>query len=149
MNEVWIGDVGQDKVEEIDRVPLEFDEPPKNLGWSGLRGHARASEPDLDRTGEIVWPVAAYEHGDGCSVTGGPDLPRRARPRLCGPLRLRRLLHRHALDAEPTPEGRATDVRREKARSQQMTHIGTDADGELRPGRGRRPLRARRRLGVP
>jgi len=28
---------------------------------------------DLDRGGDLVWPVATYEHGEngGCSVTGG------------------------------------------------------------------------------
>jgi len=30
-----------------------------------------------------------------------------------------------------TPEGGATDVRRERAAIPQLTHIGTDADGEL------------------
>ena len=38
LGEVWIGDVGQDEVEEVDRVLLERDEPPKNLGWSAFEG---------------------------------------------------------------------------------------------------------------
>src|SRR5688500_15820149 len=73
LGEVWIGDVGQNEVEEIDRVLLEFDEPPKNLGWSAFEGTERLRNHDLDRGGELVWPVATYEHGDegGCSVTGG------------------------------------------------------------------------------
>ena len=30
-----------------------------------------------------------------------------------------------------TPQGRAADVRRERARIPQLTHIGTDGEGEL------------------
>src|SRR5688572_327363 len=60
LGELWIGDVGQDAVEEIDRVLLEPDEPPKNLGWSAFEGAKRLPGHDLDRTGELIWPVAAY-----------------------------------------------------------------------------------------
>ena len=73
LGEVWIGDVGQDEVEEVNRVLLEPDEPPKNLGWDAFEGD-RPTEGDdfaLDRTGDLVWPVAAYTHQDGCSVIGG------------------------------------------------------------------------------
>ena len=73
LGELWIGDVGQDDVEEVNRVLLEPDEPPKNLGWDAFEGDRRTGDDDfaLDRTGELVWPVAAYTHEDGCSVTGG------------------------------------------------------------------------------
>src|SRR5215212_2031441 len=73
LGEIWIADVGQDHSEEIDRVPLELDEPPKNLGWSAYEGTERIKDHDLDRAGDLVWPVATYTHGDagGCSVTGG------------------------------------------------------------------------------
>src|SRR5215211_5019656 len=72
LGELWIGDVGQDDVEEIDRVQLEPDEPPKNLGWSAFEGSERIGDGDdhLSR-GELIWPVAVYHHEDGCSVTGG------------------------------------------------------------------------------
>ena len=72
LGEVWIGDVGQDEIEEIDRVQLEPDEPPKNLGWSAFEGDRRMAEGDDELApGEVVWPVAVYTHDDGCSVTGG------------------------------------------------------------------------------
>ena len=41
LGEIWVGDVGQDEVEEINRVLLEPDEPPKNLGWSAFEGTGR------------------------------------------------------------------------------------------------------------
>ena len=133
LGEVWIGDVGQNEVEEIDRVLLEFDEPPKNLGWSAFEGTERLGNHDLDRRGELVWPVATYEHGDegGCSVTGGL---------IYGGRRLTGLVRRYVYgdycagtlwSLRGTPDGGAGDVRRERAKVPLLTHIGTDADGEL------------------
>jgi glucose/arabinose dehydrogenase len=133
LGEVWIGDVGQDDVEEVDRVLLELDEPPKNLGWSAYEGTDRVAGHDLDPEGDLVWPVAQYRHGDGggCSITGGV---------VYGGTRLPGLVRRYVYgdfcsatlwSLRGTPKGRAADVRRERAAIPQLTHIGTDADGEL------------------
>src|SRR5215203_1880250 len=62
LGEIWIGDVGQDEVEEVDRVLLELDEPPKNLGWSAFEGTERIGGHSLDPEGELIWPVAQYRH---------------------------------------------------------------------------------------
>jgi glucose/arabinose dehydrogenase len=131
LGEIWIGDVGQDHIEEIDRVALEFDEPPKNLGWSAFEGTDRVSGHDLDRTGELIWPVAEYTHDDGCSVTGGVVYAGRQVPALA-----RRYVYGDFCTGvmwtlKGTPDGRATDVRREAAMVPGLTSIGTDAGGEL------------------
>jgi glucose/arabinose dehydrogenase len=131
LGELWIGDVGQDEVEEIDRVPLELDEPPKNLGWSAFEGSERINGHELDATGELVWPVAQYPHPEGCSVTGGvvyagSELPDLGRRYLYGDFCAGALW-----TLGGTPEGRATDVRREQAKVPGLTHIGTTNDGEL------------------
>jgi glucose/arabinose dehydrogenase len=133
LGEIWIGDVGQDEVEEVDRVLLELDEPPKNLGWSAFEGSERVRDHELDRGGELVWPVAQYRHDDvdGCSITGGV---------VYGGARLPGLVRRYVYgdfcagtlwSLRGTPNGGAGDVRREQATVPQLTHIGTDADGEL------------------
>jgi glucose/arabinose dehydrogenase len=132
LGEVWIGDVGQDEIEEIDRVLLELDEPPKNLGWSAYEGTERIEGHTLDATGDLVWPVATYEHGEnGCSVTGGV---------VYGGARLPDFVRRYVYgdycsgilwSLRGAPHGRADDVRREQATIPQLTHIGTDANGEL------------------
>jgi glucose/arabinose dehydrogenase len=133
LGEVWVADVGQDEVEEVNRVLLEPDEPPKNLGWSAFEGDRPvegAGERPLDATGELVWPVATYTHDDGCSVTGGYPYQGTALPRLQGRYLYGDFCTGALWSLEGTPDGRAADVRRERAMVPQLTHIGPDADGE-------------------
>jgi glucose/arabinose dehydrogenase len=131
LGELWIGDVGQDAVEEIDRVLLESDEPPKNLGWSAFEGDRRLEGHDLDGAGELVWPVATYDHNPGCSVTGGVVYGGGALPQLVGRYVYGDFCSGALWSLRPTPGSGAADVRRERATVPQLTHIGTDADGEL------------------
>jgi glucose/arabinose dehydrogenase len=133
LGELWIGDVGQDEVEEINRLLLELDEPPKNLGWSAYEGDRRVTkhgEHELDRTGDLVWPVAQYTHEVGCSVTGGYVYHGTRLPRLAGRYLYGDFCRGTLWTLRPTPGGRADDVRRERAAVPQLTHIGPDADGE-------------------
>jgi glucose/arabinose dehydrogenase len=131
LGEVWIGDVGQDHAEEIDRVPLEPDEPPKNLGWSAFEADRRVREGDDALTaGELVWPVAAYTHADGCSVTGGYVYQGTRLPGLRGRYLYGDFCSGVLWSLRPVPAGRAADVRRERAAVPQLTHIGTDMNGE-------------------
>jgi glucose/arabinose dehydrogenase len=131
LGEVWIGDVGQDQVEEVDRVLLEPDEPPKNLGWSAFEGTQRVGEGDDSLTdGELVWPAAQYTHDDGCSVTGGYVYQGTELPRLQGRYLYGDFCSGVLWSLKAAPEGRATDVRRQRAGVPQLTHIGPDADGE-------------------
>lgn len=132
MGEIWIGDVGQDELEEIDRVQFEPDEPPKNLGWHTYEGTRRVPKTHgLRGDGEVVWPVAQYTHDQGCSVTGGV---------VYQGTRIAALQQRYVYGDYCTgtlwtlraaPQGRATDLRRERAKVPQLAHIGTDAGGEL------------------
>jgi glucose/arabinose dehydrogenase len=131
LGQVWIGDVGQDAVEEVDRVLLELDEPPKNLGWSAFEGTERLEGHDLDRSGDLVWPVAVYGHGPGCSVTGGLVYGGGALSSLLGRYVYGDFCSGALWSLQPTPAGGAADVRRERATVPQLTHIGVDAGGEL------------------
>jgi glucose/arabinose dehydrogenase len=133
LGEVWIGDVGQDGAEEVNRVALEFDEPPKNLGWSAYESTRRVQGHDLDRGGELVWPVAVYAHGKdgGCSITAGLIYSGRRLPRMT-----RRYLYGDYCagtlwSLRGRPGGKAGDVRRERAKVPLLTHIGDDSEGEL------------------
>ncbi len=132
LGEMWIADVGQDSYEEINRIILEADEPPKNAGWSVYEGFKTLRRGHrLNRTGELKWPVAGYSHRDGCSITGGHVYAGVALPALDRRYIYGDFCFGTLWTLKGTPGGRATDVRREHAKVPQLTHIGTDADGEL------------------
>jgi glucose/arabinose dehydrogenase len=132
LGELWIADVGQDEIEEVNRVLLEPDEPPKNLGWSVFEG-TRELEQDheLDDTGDVVWPAATYTHADGCSVTGGYVYHGTEIAKLSGRYLYGDFCSGALWTLKPAPGEGATDVRRERAEVPQLTHIGTDSEGRI------------------
>ncbi|MEO7118997.1 MAG: PQQ-dependent sugar dehydrogenase, partial [Candidatus Limnocylindrales bacterium] len=67
--DLWIGDVGQDKREEIDVIPTS--QGGLNFGWSDMEGTSCHRRADCNQNG-LTLPVAEYSHERGyCSVTGG------------------------------------------------------------------------------
>jgi glucose/arabinose dehydrogenase len=68
--DLWIGDVGQDAVEEIDFQPAR--KGGQNWGWHHWEGNSRyTSRPrKLSRRG-YSFPIAQYRHPTGEAVTGG------------------------------------------------------------------------------
>jgi glucose/arabinose dehydrogenase len=68
--DLWIGDVGQGAIEEVDRWPAGSPGGP-NFGWNTMEASACFDPAEgCDRAG-LVLPVAEYGHDRGCSVTGG------------------------------------------------------------------------------
>ncbi len=67
--DVWIGDVGERQVEEVNVVPFA-EAPGANFGWSLFEGSLPFAAP-ASATPEGVVPIAEYSHDEGCSVTGG------------------------------------------------------------------------------
>ncbi len=66
---LWIGDVGQDRIEEIDIQPKG--KGGLNFGWSTMEGSACHKRPNCSTKG-LTLPVTEYAHGvKGCSVAGG------------------------------------------------------------------------------
>lgn len=67
--DLWIGDVGQDRIEEVDRLPAGS-AAGANLGWNAFEGTERydgGGEP----AGPVTGPVFEYGHDEGVSITGG------------------------------------------------------------------------------
>ncbi len=66
--DLWIGDVGQNQIEEIDHVAAPLS-PGLNFGWKCYEGNSVYS----NCTGtNYTFPVAQYVHSGGaCSITGG------------------------------------------------------------------------------
>ncbi|MEO8229267.1 MAG: PQQ-dependent sugar dehydrogenase [Chloroflexota bacterium] len=70
--DLWIGEVGQNRWEEIDRSPAASGRGrAKNYGWRVLEGNAcYRPASGCNRVGKKI-PLAVYSHRKGCSVTGG------------------------------------------------------------------------------
>ena len=87
--DLWIGDVGQDKWEEIDRArALEGGGDGINYGWSVMEGnHCYKPSTDCIKDG-LTLPLAEYYHGDsdsiGCAVISGYVYRGAAHPELVG-----------------------------------------------------------------
>jgi glucose/arabinose dehydrogenase len=78
--DLWIGDVGQDRYEEVDHV-AKGKAVGGNFGWSRFEGtHVYDASRPLTGGGHTIFPVAEYPHTLGCSITGGyvyrgPSIP--------------------------------------------------------------------------
>jgi hypothetical protein len=69
--DLWIGDVGQLKQEEIDRVSAPDLSKEFNFGWDVYEGSDIHEDKPLTPGGILVEPLTEYSHDLGCSVTGG------------------------------------------------------------------------------
>jgi len=64
--QIWAGDVGQNKWEEVDQVVAGG-----NYGWNIMEGDACYQPASGCSTAGLRMPRAVYSHDEGCSVTGG------------------------------------------------------------------------------
>ncbi len=72
--DLWIGDVGQNRYEEIDRSKaVNGVDAGKglNYGWRVLEGNACYNPSSGCSTSGKTPPMTVYSHSSGCSVTGG------------------------------------------------------------------------------
>jgi glucose/arabinose dehydrogenase len=128
--DLWIGDVGQGEVEEIDRLPATNGRDAgrgANLGWNLMEG----SEPfEGENPAGGVLPIYEYTHDDGCSVTGGYVYRGRAIPALTGAYLFADYcepdLRAVRVAGDEVVEERSWDLSLEAIQS-----FGEDADGEL------------------
>jgi glucose/arabinose dehydrogenase len=68
--DLFIGDVGQNRLEEID-VGLASRRGGENYGWNVMEGRSCFSPASGCNASGLVLPVLQYDHNTGCSVTGG------------------------------------------------------------------------------
>jgi glucose/arabinose dehydrogenase len=81
--DLWIGDVGQNRFEEIDRLAVGT-LPGANLGWNIMEGDHCFGSGECSRT-NLVLPIAEYDHSAGdCAVIGGYVYRGTAFPPLLG-----------------------------------------------------------------
>jgi len=125
----YIADVGQSQLEEINVVPL--DEGGLNFGWNTMEGTSCYEASSCDEEG-LTLPVLEYDHGEGCSITGGLVYRGSAIPEMAGHYVyadycsgwLRSFLMN---DDGPTMEREWTEVQQLST----VTSFGRDANGEI------------------
>lgn len=127
---LYIGDVGQNKYEEIDYRPWPAWRRLTNYGWSAYEGFAPYTQSRLNNRGTLVRPVVVYDHSQGCSVTGGYVY----RGRAVAAARGRYFYGDYCsgnLWSFRISGGRAVDRRKEPMRIGSLSSFGQTARGEL------------------
>ena len=125
--DLYIGDVGQGEIEEIDWIPTSSSGL-ENFGWDVYEGRSKFEDKPLG-AGKLIQPVAQYSHSDGCSVTGG-YVYRGSNAALRG-----RYIYGDYCSgivwSFKLAGGKATGLRREKFKIESLTSFGEDTAGEL------------------
>ncbi len=127
--ELYVGDVGQGSVEEIDVSAARAGG--QNYGWNVTEGSACYSpRTGCDKTG-ITGPVFEYDHSQGCSVTGGVVYRGCRMPGLAGTYFFGDFC-RGGIRSFRFSAGQATDVRSWSLSGPgAVSSFGVDADGEV------------------
>jgi glucose/arabinose dehydrogenase len=125
--DLYIGDVGQGELEEIDYTPASSPGV-ENYGWDVFEGRSKFEDKPLG-PGRLVQPIAQYSHSDGCSVTGG-YVYRGSKASLRG-----RYIYGDYCSgivwSLVVKNGKATGLRREPFKIESLTSFGEDVAGEL------------------
>jgi glucose/arabinose dehydrogenase len=127
--DLWIGDVGQGDLEEIDFQPAGS-RGLVNYGWDVFEGSQVFEDKEPNPAGRLVGPIVEYSHSEGRSVTGGfvyrgEDVPAASGRYFYGDYSsgfVWSLVERG---------GEATDVRRAPFEVPGLSSFGEDARGEL------------------
>jgi uncharacterized repeat protein (TIGR03806 family) len=135
-NDLWVGDVGQENWEEVNRVQAG-----KNYGWGCREGAqpypARTADTCPANPGELIDPVYTYEHAGpgytGRSVTGGFVYRGKAMQELQGTYifadYIKEEIYTLVTDRQ-TGEVKVTKIN-EGGPNALFTNFAQDADGEL------------------
>lgn len=121
-----VADVGQNRIEEISIVATT--ETDLNFGWPLLEG---SDCFDSCETGGLVLPALEYDHGEGCSITGGVVYRGSAIPDLVGSYLYSDYCSGWIRAARLSPDGNLTDGRELFANVGRVTSFGRDAVGEI------------------
>jgi glucose/arabinose dehydrogenase len=127
--DLWIGDVGQSQVEEVDFVLRARLGQRLNFGWDVYEGRS-PFEDTQPGPGELVFPIDQYTHADGCSVTGGYVYRGRAVPAAAGRYFYGDYCSGTVWSLRESG-GKAVGLRREPFKVSSLTSFGEDAAGEL------------------
>jgi glucose/arabinose dehydrogenase len=129
--DLWIGDVGQNEIEEIDYSP-KGGARGDNFGWNAFEGRSRYGG-ELRPGSSHHGPIAQYRHGSGCSVTGGYVYRGTRVPALRGRYVFADYCTGRvwSMRAGPNPGGLRQDTRRIGVSVGNVTSFGEGNDGTL------------------
>jgi glucose/arabinose dehydrogenase len=127
--DLWIPDVGQDEWEEVNVLPAG-QTGLVNFGWDAREGLEPYEDTPLNEAGELVDPVAVYDHTEGCSITGGYVYRGSELPDLEGRYLYGDYCSGSIWSLALAPGGEA-DVRREEITLPGLTSFGQDEAGRL------------------
>ena len=130
--DIWIGDVGQGDVEEVD-YRAKGRARGVNFGWNAFEGRRSFKGSRAVRGARPVRPVAQYTHASGCSITGGYVYRGKAVKGLAG-----RYVYADfcsgrvwSMRAGPKPRGVREETRRLGVKLSNVTSFGEGLRGEL------------------
>jgi glucose/arabinose dehydrogenase len=123
--DLWLGDVGQGEIEEIS-VLRRGTTGVVNFGWDAFEGSRRYEDTRL-APGKVIGPIAEYDHGQGCSVTGGYVYRGAAVPSLRG----RYLFGDYCSGTIWSLPAEGGALRREPFRVENLVSFGEGPAGEL------------------
>lgn len=70
--DLWIADVGQYDIEEINKITYPFPNTGLNFGWRCYEGNVSYLTSGCEPMNTMTFPLAQYNHDSGrCSITGG------------------------------------------------------------------------------
>ncbi|HZC28290.1 MAG TPA: PQQ-dependent sugar dehydrogenase, partial [Gaiellaceae bacterium] len=129
--DLYVGDVGQGKWEEVDyRTRAQLGRR-WNFGWARYEGDHHFKDGPFSSASLYVPPVAEYPHSGGsCSITGGYVYRGRAIPSFRG-----RYVYGDYCSgivwSLRISGGRAVEIRRERFKIPELSSFGEDLAGEL------------------
>jgi glucose/arabinose dehydrogenase len=123
---LWIADVGQDEVEEIDLADANVGG--LNYGWPIMEGDRCFRTAECTTSG-LVAPVLVYEHDEGCSITGGAVYRGAAIPELDGQFFFSDYCT--GFIRSYTPDSGSVDWTGSTGPIESVTAFGTGGDGEM------------------
>jgi glucose/arabinose dehydrogenase len=123
--DLWCGDVGQDRVEEVDRLVKGG-----NYGWNLMEG-SEVFRRNVELPKDLIAPVAEYGHKDGVSVTGGFVYRGRSIPELVGRYVYGDFSTFRLWAVKEDREGGKHEVREIGRAPAQLSSFAEEPDGEL------------------
>ena len=130
--DLYIGDVGQGDVEEVDLRTPRQQRVLNNYGWRVWEGRSRYTQgQQVNPRGTLVFPIVQYRHANGdCSINGGYVYRGRAVPAALG-----RYFYGDYCTGKiwslRAVKGKLRSKRREPFRVPSLSSFGEDAAGEL------------------